>query len=429
MYLRTPKRYRGGQRRSIISLRWLWLWILTPLVVIVGLQVYNNRETYIPVVRESLAGLVNSAQEGVATAMAPTPLPTENPTTRLTSADAAWARGAVEEAVAIYQDVISAVPNNVGVHYRLTLGLVMSGQLEQALDAAERTITADPYSPDAWAIRAMVLDWSGRYGEAIASAQRAIELAGQDNPQSRARAQAFLAEAYFDLEQYDRALSTVNQALETNPDSYEAYRNRALIVQNTQFDFAAAMNDLQTAYALAPNVPYLTVDLALLHSREGENETAIALLTEVLDLNPQNTSALYWLGSLYLNAIGDPNQASDYLTRCVTVNETSINCHYMLGRAQVRTEQYNAAADSFKRAVDLGSESALHYWWAGRAQVLLGNCPAATPYFQTGYQIVQQTNNETLLADYEDQMRSCRLLAEPEATEDPEATAEAAAEA
>lgn len=425
MYLRTPKRYRGGQRRSIISLRWLWLWILTPVVVFGGLQLYNNRANYIPVVRESLAGLMNAAQEGVATAMAPTPLPTENPATRLASADAAWARGAIEEAVSIYQAILDAVPNNVGVHYRLTLGLVMGGQLEQALEAAERTITADPYSPDAWAIRAMTLDWNGRYGEAVASAQRAIELAGQENPQSRARAQAFLAEAYYDLGQYDRALSTVNQALESNPDSYEAYRNRALIIQNTQFDFDAAMNDLRTAYNLASNIPYLTVDLALLHSREGENDTAISLLTEVIDLNPQNTSALFWMGSLYLNAIGDPNQAADYLSRCVAANATSINCHYMLGRAQVRTEQYNAAADSFKQAIDLGSDSALHYWWAGRAQVLLGNCPAATPYFQTGYQIVQQTDNDTLLADYEDQMRSCGLLAEPEATEDPEATAEA----
>src|SRR5690606_40150878 len=64
-----------------------------------------------------------------------------------------------------------------------------------------------------------------------------------------------------------------------------------------------------------------------------------------------------------------------------------ISCHYLLGRAQVRTEQYTLAAESFKRAVDLGSTNGYHYWWAGRAQVLLGSCPAATQYLQTGYQI------------------------------------------
>src|SRR5690606_15009880 len=221
MYLRTPKRYSRGQRRSIISLRWLWLWIITPVVVASGMYLYNNRESYIPQVEGAMSGLLNQAQSSVATAMAPTPLPTENPSTRLASADSAWMRGAIEEAVNIYKGLTDAVPNNVGVHYRLTLGLIMSGKREEALEAAERTVTADPYDPNAWAIRAMALDWNGRYGEAVASAQRSLELAGQDNIEAQARANAFLAEAYFDLAQYDRALSTANRAIEANPNSYE----------------------------------------------------------------------------------------------------------------------------------------------------------------------------------------------------------------
>lgn len=370
-----------------------------------------------------MSGLLNQAQSSVATAMAPTPLPTENPSTRLASADSAWMRGAIEEAVNIYKGLTDAVPNNVGVHYRLTLGLIMSGKREEALEAAERTVTADPYDPNAWAIRAMALDWNGRYGEAVASAQRSLELAGQDNIEAQARANAFLAEAYFDLAQYDRALSTANRAIEANPNSYEGYRNRAIIVQNTQFDFEAALQDLQTAYDLAPNLPYIAVDLAVVRSRD-DVDAAIALLTEVLDLNPQNVNALLWLGSLYLNSVGDPNQAADYLTRCTDAAPEQISCHYLLGRAQVRTEQYTLAAESFKRAVDLGSTNGYHYWWAGRAQVLLGSCPAATQYLQTGYQIAQESGDEDLIAAYEDQMRSCRLLAEatPEVTE--EATTE-----
>ena len=423
MYLRTPKRYSRGQRRSIISLRWLWLWIITPLVVAGGLYLYNNRADYIPQVEGAMSGLLNQAQSGVATAMAPTPLPTENPSTRLASADAAWMRGAIEEAVTIYEGLVEAVPNNVGVHYRLTLGLIMNGQREAALEAAEDTVTADPYDPNAWAIRAMALDWNGRYGEAVASAQRSLELAEADNLDAQARANAFLAEAYFDLEQYDRALSTANRAIEANPDSYEAYRNRAMIVQNTVFDFEAALQDLQTAYDLAPNMPYIVIDLAVIRSRD-DVDAAIALLTEVLDLNPQNVDALQWLGSLYLNAIGDPNQAADYLTRCTDADPENITCHYLLGRAQVRTEQYSLAADSFKRTVDLGTTNGYHYWWAGRAQVLLGSCPGATQYLQTGYPIAQQSEDEDLIAAYEEQMRSCQLLAE--ATE--EATEEATVE-
>ena len=423
MYLRTPKRYTQGQRRSIISLRWLWLWILTPVVIFFGVRIYNDRETYIPQVEAIMGGVLDSAQTSLATAMAPTPLPTENPSFQITAAESAWSRGAIEEAITLYENLLAIMPNAVEPHYRMTLGLIMNGQEEEALEAAERTVTADPYDPDAWAIRAMALDWSGRYGEAIGSAQRAIELAGDTNPVAAARAQAFLAEAYFDLEQYDRALSTANRALETNPDSYEAYRNRALIVQSTQFDFAAALEDLETAHALAPNLPYITIDLALVHSRD-DADTALALLSDVIEFNPANVNALYLMGSLYLNAIGDPSESAEYLSRCIDVDPDNINCHYVLGRAQVRTEQYATAAESFKRTIDLGSDNPYHYWWAGRAQVLLGSCPAATPYLQKGYQIALQTDDQLIKDSYEDQMRSCNLLGEPEATE--EATEEAA---
>ena len=316
------------------------------------------------------------------------------------------------------------MPNAVEPHYRVTLGLIMDGKTEEALEAAERTVTADPYHPDAWAIRAMALDWNGRYGEAIGSAQRAIELAGDDNPVAAARAQAFLAEAYFDLEQFDRALSTANRALETNPDSYEAYRNRALIVQSTQFDFAAALEDLETAHALAPNLSYITVDLALVHSRD-DADTALALLSEVIEFNPANVNALYIMGSLYLNAIGDPNESAEYLARCLDIDPDNINCHYVLGRAQIRTEQYATAAESFKRTIDLGSENPYHYWWTARAQVLLGSCQAATAYLQKGYQIAIQTDDQIIKDSYVDQMQSCGLLSEPA----PEATEEATEEA
>jgi tetratricopeptide (TPR) repeat protein len=363
---------------------------------------------------------VNQAQEGIATAMAPTPMPTEDPILRLTSANAAWERGAIEEAVNMYGDLLSAVPNSVDIHYRWTLGLIINGDLQAALDAAERAVTADPYDPDGWAIRAMALDWNGRYGEAVASAQRAIELAGDADPLAAARAQAFLAEAFFDLEQYDRALSTVNRALEVNPDSSEALRNRALIVQQTQFDFDAALRDLEAAFAIAPNMPYIATDLAVLYSREDAN-AALAVLADVIELNPKNIRALYWTGYLYLNSeIGDANQASDYLNRCIEADPTAIDCHYILGRAQVRTEQYAVAAESFKTTITLGTQNPYHYWWAGHAQVLLGSCPSAAQYLQPGYQLALQTDDQVIIDSYVDEMRTCRLLAEPafEATEE-----------
>ncbi len=426
MYLRTPKRYRQGQRRSIISFRWLWLWILTPLIVFAGVQLYNNRESVSPQVEQIVTNLIDSAQDGMATAMAPTALPTQDPAQRIASASDAWARGAIDEAVEIYGGLLEAVPNDVNIHYLYTFGLAMSGKLPQALDAAEKTVTANPYSADAWAIRAMVLSWSGRSGEGIASALQASALAGADDVQSQSRAQAFLAEAYFDMGQYDRALSTVERALEINPESFEAHRVRSQIMQDYQFDFETALEDSQTAYAIAPNLPYLAIDLAVLELREGETDAALATLREVVDLNPQNTRALWWMGTIYLNTVGDPNQASDYLTRCVEIAPDNINCQYSLGRTQIRLEQYTLAAESFEATVRLGTTDPRHFWWAARAQVLTVGCPAAISYLQTGYLMAKEGDDTTLIGDFEDSMRGCQMIVDAPVAVEPteEATVE-----
>lgn len=429
MYLRTPKRYTRGQRRSIISLRWLWLWILTPLVIFAGLQLYQNRSDLSPQVQSIISGVIESAQDTVSTATAPTPMPTENPDIRLSAASAAWQRGSIEEAVNIYDDVVQAVPNRVDVYYLWTLGLAMEGQLDAALAAAERTITADPYSADAWAIRAMVLNWNRRPAEAIPSALRALELVdnSEENAKSRARAHAFLAEGYLRVGQYERALSTVDRALEIDPNSFEALHVRSRIAQEYLFDFTTAMRHSQAAYNIAPNLPYLGLELAVLNVREQQIDTALGILRDILELNPRNRDSLRWMGTVYLNTVGDPNQAADYLSRCVEVSPDGITCLYLLGRAQWRQEQYASALDSFQRAVELGTTDPYHYWWAARAQVTQNGCPAAVSYLQTGWELAQQRQNDQVIIDsYIDQMRSCQLFVDPSFEEaDPEATEEA----
>ncbi len=421
MYLRTPKRYRNGHRRSLVSPRRLMGWIILPLLIFAGLQIYENRGRYEPIVRQALYTAVGDAQNSMATMTAPTPMPTQDPAAQIALANNEWSRGAIETAVQNYQTLLAAAPNDVVIHYRVALGLLMEGRLDEALDAAERTVTANPYSSDAWAIRAMVLDWNGRPGEAIASALRSLEL----NPEN-ARAMAFLAEAYYDANQPERALDMVHEALEIDPESFEAYRVRGYIVQGApQFDLEAARQDYQRAYDLAPHLPYLAIDLAAIDAALDNVEGAIETLEEVIEQNPGNAYALYLIGSFYYRDLGSPTQAADYLTRCVEADPENVRCHYLLGRAQIGLDQYAAAVQNLETAIDLGTTDPYHYWWAGRAHIIQGQCPSAISYLQTGYELAQAAEDTDLITTYEDSLRECGALASPPA----EATEEAAEEA
>lgn len=422
MYIKTPKRYRGTSRRSVFPFkRFLFIGILIGLIA-GGIYIYQHRGVVAPIVSDFVSTTAADAGMRIATMTAPTPTPTPDPRNNLIEANNYWTQGAVQDALALYRGILPAVPNDGTIHARTTLALVAQGDYNGALDMAEQTVTADPYASDAWAIRAWTLDWNGRYGEAITSALHAREL-DPNNP----RALAFLAEAYFSNGQTDRALLTIEDAIERDPNSPEAYRARGIVRWQGTFELDSAMNDLQTAYNIAQETnpafaSVIAIDIANLEIASGNVDGAISILDSLLETNPQNTQAIYTLGSVYFRNLGSYEQSLNYFLRCVDINAESVGCNYMLGRSQERLDQLQAAADSFARAIEFGSADPYHYWWAGRSQISLGNCTGALDYLRTGYDMAISRTNEQLVADYEAILPLCDAnfgsQTEPDDTQD-----------
>lgn len=419
MYLRTPKRYQK-QRRHVVSLRWAWLWILTPLVVLAGWQIYEHRAEFAPPVQAFIAEIADSARVGVATITAPTPSPTENPAGRLQIANRAWAQGSIDEALREYEQALPNDPNNVEAYYRYAFGLIMQGRAQDSLRAAEKTLNANPYSANAWAVRAQALTENGRYGEAIASAMQAQSLAQDD--ETRARATAFLAEAYYRSNQIERAQTTVDSALQRNPDSFEALYVQGLIQGESRFDFEAAMESFQRAYTIAPNMPYIGVEIAWLQFREGDAEAAFETIEGILDASPRSADALYVAGFLSYSAFGDGNTALDYLSRCVESDPSNIQCYWYMGSVNFGMGNNERASQAFVRAVELGSTNSRHWLSAGRISAILNNCRDATTYLREGRRLEASSPvpNTDRLAEFDEALANCGINAPVEPTPVPD---------
>ncbi len=433
MYLKTPKRYsKGKQRRSPISLRWLWLWVLTPIVIVVGVQLYKRRAEFAPPVQEAISNAIQSVQSGVSTVVAPTATATENPTGKLNSAENDWREGRIEAAVNSYEVIVSALPNDVTIHNRLAFGLIMEGRDQEALTASESAVTANPFSSDAWAFRALALDRNGRAGEAIASALRSLEL----DPKN-ARAMAFLALAYYSDGEYELAQSTSEQAVNADSGSFEALNVRGVIAQSVEFDRETAKNYYQQAYDIAPKIPYLAVDLAnilyTLGVSSGDEATmnknmddAISILSDVIEVNPKNGLALFALGTLYFRGQGNFSQAAEMFSRCVDANPDSIDCNAYLGRVQSSLNDDESAIKHLQKAVDLGSQFPYYYFWLGRSQKSLGLCTQALPNLRQGRVLAEKAQIDDVVSAADDLIRECEAATGIiSSTPVPESTAEA----
>ena len=401
MQIRTPKKYQGVQRRSIIGCRRLAFYLLILALIAIGIAVILNRATLAPIVQSAVFDFIGQLEDTAATMAVPAPTPTVDPRNSLVEANNYWLGGALDEATDLYINIAGSMPNSVEVYRRIALGLINNSRYGEAVDYGERAVNADPYDAEAWAIYAWALDWDKRADQALAKARYAQEL----DP-ANSRAIAYLAEVYSSLGQAERADLLLEDLLDDQPDSAEGIRARGLLKWNRN-DFAGALEDFKRAYSLAQNMSYIAVDIAIIEKDLGNYESAQEFLQQVIDADPYNPHALFRLGEIAVSFEGNPAQAMRYLQDCIDLNPRYLYCHFMLGRAQERLGAIDDAAASFATAIELGSDNPQHYYWAGYAQILLGNCARALVYLEPGLRLARASVPPRFAADIETIILDC----------------------
>lgn len=423
MYINTPKRYRGMQRRSMFSCQRFLMIILLMVIIVLGIAIYQMRDMVRPRMMEVIDSGVEQVETWQETQFAPSPTPTENPQNTLIDAGNNWDAGRISFALNSYDEVINLVPNDVPVHTRLAEGYLTRGNPVMAKEYADSTVTADPFNADAWATRALVYSWEDNFAEGIASAQQALALESQN-----VRANAYLAYAYFQAGEANLALSRAEDAIELDPDHWSGYWVRGLIYENVvPVDVASAQVDYERAYNLAldqnPAMAGVAVaGLARSYMYFDNAARSAEILNDYLLIDDSNREALYWLGRAYTD-LGEWAQAQEALLDCVDLIPGDYSCWYLLGRNRNNLGDQDGALLAFEEAIELNTPYARHYWWAAFMERSLGSCAGATAYLETGYDMVVEgglaaieEGNAALISAFEDEMATCRISVVPDGT-------------
>lgn len=174
------------------------------------------------------------------------------------------------------------------------------------------------------------------YGDAAASFRKSydISLTGS-RPDTSALENAGLA--YMRGELYDQALATYMDLKNLGYDKVDLYKNMASCY-TLKGDDENSMNVINEGLAKFPGDAGMIIEKVNLYLKQGKGEEALGDLNKLQELDPNNVSILFTLGSIFgddTHDIFDADKAIGYYSRIIELDPTYYDAHYNLAMVYI----------------------------------------------------------------------------------------------
>jgi tetratricopeptide (TPR) repeat protein len=281
--------------------------------------------------------------------------------------------GDVDGAVADFTEAGRLDPRDVEIAMERGLVLEAQGRYEEALAAYEDAVQRDPENPLAYRYRGGAHALLERFREAERDYTRALELAPKFVDARLARAATRMLGG--DVE---GALQDLDETILQDPVNVPARSVRArLLVQRaeTQLEgeeteaaadsFRLAVADFDEQVRLAPN-PQTYTDRATILGRMGETDRAAEDFTAALDLDPTFAAAISGRG-IVREIQGRYEDALEDYRRAAELEPSSATNHLNLGDAHAGLIRWEEAVRDYTKAIELDPKQAQAYLGRGKA--------------------------------------------------------------
>lgn len=219
---------------------------------------------------------------------------------------------------------------------RLLGALVASLVLSSAAPAQDRTVAACQQGEDTAA--------------KITACTQLIEKPGLSK-EARAGYFAHRGWAYFQNDDYQRALADLDISAELNPRTFAVFATRASM-RKAAGDYAGALADIDRAVRLAPKSAAVRAVRGDILREKGDLDEAIATYAQALTMDRLDIGAYLGL-SLAHRAAGHFSEAEAQLSRALALNSRIAEIHVAQGLLAESTGDSDKARAAYERALSL----------------------------------------------------------------------------
>lgn len=232
------------------------------------------------------------------------------------------------------------------------LGIAAIHAARRQFDEAEREIVGvlelQPESSEAFLLRGRILQAQGKFDDAIADYERAIEISpGTSGPPGN------ISIGFLHLlnGQLEKARQSFEQALKIDALNGSAHDGLANVYR-VEGKTDEAMNELRLALQFDPNQPRALATLAFLVSEQGDQEQALKLCLRAQELAPTNAVVLNNLG-LIQRRRGELDLAEELYQQAIELDPQLDAAHINLAQLYAQQSKKDESVEQFEKAVQV----------------------------------------------------------------------------
>jgi tetratricopeptide (TPR) repeat protein len=269
-----------------------------------------------------------------------------------------------------FQRVLDLQPASWQNKYNLALAWAKAGQPKQALPLLADLTQENDGNADILASVASAYEAAGASEQALNAYQKAIG-ADPANPDRYLDCSRLL----IDLDRYPEATAVVEKGLPLVPDVYPL-TIRLGAIAGMQGDRARARETYRKAIAEHPTLALAYVALAQTYMKEGNDQEALKIISDARTLVPVDFALEYVYGLISIQ-LGNEAQALEAWKTAEKMDASVAEPHYQLGLLYMKRQQWKEAQGEFERVLAIDPQNAPTYYQLSRTYQRLGETEKA----------------------------------------------------
>ncbi len=301
-------------------------------------------------------------------------------------------KGLYVDSAKFYRRLLQMTPDSWETQYDLAVTLAKAKQTAEALNLLASMEDQHSGDPKILAMVASAAEYAGNSSLALNAYQKAIS-ADPANPDRYLDCTRLL----MDLNRYDEAAKIVSQGIAQVADPY-ALRIRLGAIEMMRGSHEQAIPEYRQAIAMHPEIALGYVALAQTYMKDGDEQTAMKVLTEGRTRVAPDFALEYAFG-LVSSDLGRQDQAIEAFTRSEQLNPDVVEPHYKLGMIYFQNGQLKKAQGEFESVLRINDSYSGAYFQLSRLYARLGDVQRARQMAEKGQELLRTQQDQAITAE------------------------------